>query len=138
MCLTVLILGANGFIGSHLSEAILAQTDWKIHALDMAQDKLENCLGHERFNFIVGDMTVEKDWVAEHIQKSDVILPLVAIATPAVYVKEPLRVFELDFEANLTIVRQCVEFKKRLLFPSTSEVYGMCQMQNLMKKPHHL
>lgn len=53
-------------------------------------------------------------------------MPLVAIATPATYVKEPLRVFELDFEENLAIVRLCVKYGKRLLFPSTSEVYGMC------------
>jgi len=53
------------------------------------------------------------------------VLPLVAIATPATYVKDPLRVFELDFEANLPIVRACVHHKKRLVFPSTSEVYGM-------------
>ena len=37
---------------------------------------------------------------------------------------DPLRVFELDFEANLDIVRKCVRYKKRVLFPSTSEVYG--------------
>ncbi|HVC50131.1 MAG TPA: bifunctional UDP-4-keto-pentose/UDP-xylose synthase, partial [Burkholderiales bacterium] len=55
-----------------------------------------------------------------------VVLPLVAIATPATYVRQPLRVFELDFEANLPIVRQCVKYKKRVVFPSTSEVYGMC------------
>jgi nucleoside-diphosphate-sugar epimerase len=42
-------------------------------------------------------------------------------------VKDPLRVFELDFEANLPIVRYCVKYKKRVLFPSTSEVYGMCR-----------
>ncbi len=48
-----------------------------------------------------------------------------AIATPATYVIDPLRVFELDFEANLDIVRKCVRYKKRVLFPSTSEVYGM-------------
>jgi nucleoside-diphosphate-sugar epimerase len=41
-------------------------------------------------------------------------------------VRDPLRVFELDFEANLPIVRACVKHRKRLLFPSTSEVYGMC------------
>jgi nucleoside-diphosphate-sugar epimerase len=35
-------------------------------------------------------------------------------------------VFELDFEANLPIVRSCVKHGKRVLFPSTSEVYGMC------------
>jgi nucleoside-diphosphate-sugar epimerase len=54
-----------------------------------------------------------------------VILPLVAIATPSTYVKEPLRVFELDFEANLPIVRSAAKYKKHLIFPSTSEVYGM-------------
>ncbi len=53
------------------------------------------------------------------------LLPLVAIATPATYVREPLRVFELDFEANLPIVRQAVKYGKRVIFPSTSEVYGM-------------
>jgi nucleoside-diphosphate-sugar epimerase len=51
----------------------------------------------------------------------------VAIATPATYVREPLKVFELDFEANLPIVRSCVKYGKRILFPSTSEVYGMCR-----------
>jgi nucleoside-diphosphate-sugar epimerase len=61
------------------------------------------------------------------VRKCDVVLPLVAIATPATYVQQPLRVFELDFEANLPIVRQCVKYKKRILFPSTSEVYGMCK-----------
>ena len=37
-----------------------------------------------------------------------------------------MRVFELDFEANLHIVRLCVKHGRRILFPSTSEVYGMC------------
>jgi UDP-4-amino-4-deoxy-L-arabinose formyltransferase/UDP-glucuronic acid dehydrogenase (UDP-4-keto-hexauronic acid decarboxylating) len=50
----------------------------------------------------------------------------VAIATPATYVKTPLQVFELDFEANLGVIRQCVKYGKRVVFPSTSEVYGMC------------
>jgi nucleoside-diphosphate-sugar epimerase len=42
-------------------------------------------------------------------------------------VREPLRVFELDFEANLPIIRHCVKYKKRVVFPSTSEVYGACR-----------
>lgn len=124
--MNILILGVNGFIGSHLSEAILAKKDWQIYAMDLSQDKLDACLSHPRFHFKAGDITKEQDWIAEHIQKCDVILPLVAIATPATYVKEPLRIFELDFEANLAVVRQCVKYKKRVVFPSTSEVYGMC------------
>ena len=56
------------------------------------------------------------------------MLPLVAIATPATYVRDPLRVFELDFEANLPIVRACVQATgSASIFPSTSEVYGMCR-----------
>ncbi len=51
---------------------------------------------------------------------------MVAIATPIEYTRNPLRVFELDFEENLRIVRYCVKYRKRLVFPSTSEVYGMC------------
>ncbi len=136
--MNILILGANGFIGSHLSEAILTQTDWSIFAMDLAQDKLENCLSNKRFHFFAGDMLKQKKWVTEHIKKCDVILPLVAIATPAAYVQNPLSVFELDFEANLAIIRQCVEFKKRIVFPSTSEVYGMCLDAEFDEEQSHL
>lgn len=122
----VLILGANGFIGSHLSDAILAKTNWTIDAIDLTQDKLSNCLNHPNFNFVNGDITKEKAWISDRIQNCDVVLPLVAIATPSLYVKDPLRVFELDFEANLEIIRHCVAYQKRIIFPSTSEVYGMC------------
>jgi nucleoside-diphosphate-sugar epimerase len=76
-------------------------------------------------HFFEGDITINKEWVEYHVKKCDVILPLVAIATPSTYVKEPLRVFELDFEANLPIVRSAAKYKKHLIFPSTSEVYGM-------------
>ena len=58
------------------------------------------------------------------------VLPLVAIATPIEYTRNPLRVFELDFEENLKIIRDCVKYNKRIIFPSTSEVYGMCTDKN--------
>lgn len=136
--MNVLILGANGFIGSHLSEAIIAQTDWHIYAMDLTQDKLSECLDHPRFHFVLGDMTKQQDWIHAHIQKCDVVLPLVAVATPALYVQDPLRVFELDFEANLDIVRLCVQHKKRVVFPSTSEVYGMCPDSEFEEERSHL
>lgn len=124
--MNILILGANGFIGSHLCEAILAQTDWQITAIDLSQDKLLDLLSHPRFHFEPGDIIQKDQWIETQIQQCDVVLPLVAIATPALYVQDPLRVFELDFEVNLEIVRKCVRYQKRIIFPSTSEVYGMC------------
>ncbi|AVF40640.1 bifunctional UDP-4-keto-pentose/UDP-xylose synthase [Pandoraea apista] len=122
----VLILGVNGFIGHHLSKRILETTDWEVYGMDMLTDRLGDLVNHERMHFFEGDITINKEWVEYHIRKCDVILPLVAIATPATYVKAPLRVFELDFEANLPIVRSAVKYGKHLVFPSTSEVYGMC------------
>src|SRR3989338_10482515 len=122
----ILILGVNGFIGSALIERILKDTDWHIYGMDMHNDKIQEFLDNKRLNFVEGDITINKEWIAYHVKKCDVILPLVAIATPILYVKDPLRVFELDFEANLEIIRQAVKYKKRVIFPSTSEVYGMC------------
>ena len=121
----VLILGVNGFIGNALTHRILTTTDWEVYGLDMACDKLERSLGDPRFHFLEGDITINKEWIEYHIKKCDVVLPLVAIATPVTYVKDPIRVFELDFEENLKIIRLCVKHKKRVIFPSTSEVYGM-------------
>ena len=122
----ILILGVNGFIGHHLSKRIVETTDWEVYGMDMQADRVEELLGHERFHFFEGDITINREWIEYHVRKCDAVLPLVAIATPATYVKEPLKVFELDFEANLPIVRACVRHGKRLVFPSTSEVYGMC------------
>lgn len=134
----VLILGANGFIGSHLSEAILAKTDWQIVAMDLTQDKIADCLSYPRFHFVQGDIVAEKEWVNAQIKECDVVLPLVAIAQPAVYVQDPLRVFSLDFEANLAIIRECAAAKKHVVFPSTSEVYGMCQDSEFDEEKSHL
>lgn len=124
--MNILILGINGFIGHHLTQAILERTDWKVTGLDLDTSRLTNIQNHPRLTLKKGDMLREGEWVEAQIQANDVVLPLVAVATPATYVKEPVRVFELDFEANLPVVRGCVKHNKRLIFPSTSEVYGMC------------
>jgi len=125
MSIKVLILGVNGFIGNCLTKNILAKTDWQVFGMDMDNNKLGKSLDDPRFKFVEGDITINKEWIEYHIRKCDVVIPLVAIANPAMYVSNPLAVFELDFEANLHIVRQCVKYKKRVIFPSTSEVYGM-------------
>jgi len=123
----ILILGVNGFIGHHLSQRIIAATNWEIYGMDMQTDRISDLMPEKRFHFFEGDITINREWIEYHIKKCDTVLPLVAIATPATYVREPLRVFELDFEANLPIVRACVRHRKRVVFPSTSEVYGMCR-----------
>lgn len=125
--MNILIIGCNGFIGSHLSEYIISNTEWNITGIDLDSDRIEAVTNNPRFRFINSDITTELDLLTNEISKSDVVLPLAAIATPKKYITNPIQVFELDFEANLFIIRQCLKFNKRLIFPSTSEVYGLCE-----------
>jgi len=122
----VLILGVNGFIGNHLTERLLQDDNFEVFGLDIGSDAISRFLDQPRFHFVEGDISIHSEWIEYHIKKCDVVLPLVAIATPIEYTRNPLRVFELDFEENLKIIRDCVKYKKRIIFPSTSEVYGMC------------
>jgi UDP-4-amino-4-deoxy-L-arabinose formyltransferase/UDP-glucuronic acid dehydrogenase (UDP-4-keto-hexauronic acid decarboxylating) len=122
----VLILGVNGFIGSALSERLLESGTYEVHGMDLQSNYCKHLLGRPNFNFAEGDISIHREWMEYHIKNCDVVVPLVAIATPIEYVRNPLKVFELDFEENLRVVRTCVQYGKRVIFPSTSEVYGMC------------
>ena len=121
----ILLLGANGFIGSHLTQGILERTDWKVCAFDLSCSNLASFEGHPRFSFVQGDIFTSDEWMREAVAQCDVALPLAGIAKPAYYLSKPLWTFELDFEQNVKIVRMCSASGKRIIFPSTSEVYGM-------------
>lgn len=123
----VLILGVNGFIGNALSERLLQSDKYEIHGMDLQSNYVQHLLGRPGFYFEEGDISIHREWMEYHIRKCDIVIPLVAIATPIEYTRNPIRVFELDFEENLRIVRYCVKYGKRVIFPSTSEVYGMCE-----------
>ncbi len=126
----VLILGVNGFIGNFLVERLLKDGGYEVHGMDLSSSSIERFLHEPDFYFHEGDITVHREWIEYHVKKCDVVLPLIAIATPIEYTRNPLRVFELDFEENLRIVRYCAKYGTRILFPSTSEVYGMCTDKN--------
>jgi len=123
---SVLILGVDGFIGNALSERLLESGKYEVHGMDLRSDYIQRLLENPQFHFDEGDISIHREWIEYHIRKCDMVIPLVAIATPIEYTRNPLRVFELDFEENLRVVRYCVKYEKRIIFPSTSEVYGMC------------
>jgi len=123
----ILILGVNGFIGHHLINKILTEKkDWIVYGMDLGIDRLGKNLNNPRFNFLEGDIAINREWIEYQIKKCDVVIPLVAIATPKLYVEDPIAVYNLDFEMNVNIIKQCVKYHKRVVFPSTSEVYGAC------------
>lgn len=139
------IIGIGGFIGSSLVERILNhKPGWSVSGLDPNLDRLEPYRSHKCLTAVSGTMANNGPWLEDQVKASDVVLPLAAIADPKLYVQDPLRVFELDFESNLAVIRLCVRHKKRLVFPSTSEVYGMSRdipfdedTTNLVQGPIH-
>jgi nucleoside-diphosphate-sugar epimerase len=125
--LKIFILGADGFIGHALVCRILKTTSWTVTGVDLVNERLRDLLPHPRFSYIEADLRDEHDLIDRLVGAADVVVPLAAQARPAEYVRDPLGTFELDFEENLRIVRVAVKTDTRLIFPSTSEVYGMCE-----------
>lgn len=122
----VLIIGINGFIGSGLTEALLARPEYHLVGVDLRFNRLQEYANNPRLERHEKDILKSNDWLDQQVARCDIVLPLAAIAQPGMYVTHPLKVFELDFESNLAVVKMCARHKKRIIFPSTSEVYGMC------------
>jgi len=123
----ILILGSDGFIGYHLTSSILQDarfSDTTIVGVDFNRVRTDMIGTDTRFQFHQLDIIKERDTIDQLISEADVILPLVAIATPKIYVERPMDVFELDFEENLRVLKLVQKLGKRVIFPSTSEVYG--------------
>jgi nucleoside-diphosphate-sugar epimerase len=121
----ILVVGANGFVGSHLCKRILRTTGHSVLAVDLSATQLGFGSAYSNFTFLKADITKELGNFDSWISAADLVIPLAAIATPAHYVRQPLAVFGLNFEANLRIVESCVRQGRRVIFPSSSEVYGL-------------
>jgi nucleoside-diphosphate-sugar epimerase len=122
----IFIMGINGFIGTHLLRHILEGTSWEVRGFDIQDTNIQE-ISSPRCAFFKGDIFREDALLEEHVAWADVVIPLAGIARPALYITNPLLVYELDYEQNLKVVRMCVKRNKRVIFPSTSEVYGMTE-----------
>ena len=120
---TILMLGAGGFIGSHLVEHLLRVTNHRIIGLDQSAEKLEG-IGGGDFTFHQQDLRKAWDLLEKLLPETDVVVDLIAHANPSMYVSSPLEVFDLNFVQNLEVAQLCVRYRKRLIQYSSAEVYG--------------
>lgn len=121
--MNVLVLGAGGFIGSHLTDRLLREGH-DVFAIDIYDDKIAEFRSHPRLNFARQDIR-DREWDLDGaIRDADVVIDLIAYANPGLYIRIPLEVFRLNFTENLRIAESCVLHGKRLIQFSTCEVYG--------------
>jgi UDP-apiose/xylose synthase len=117
----VAVLGAGGFIGSHLVPALLQRFDCEIDAVDVDLSKLQ--CSDPRVRRVLS--RVESPGLVEAVtERCQVVLSLTALCNPAQYSTIPLEVIDGSFTHLLPLVKRCAERSVRLIHFSTAEVYG--------------
>ena len=135
----IFIPGINGFIGTHLAKRIIVETDWLILGMDRQLDRIETTKTQElestgRIHLVTKDLAsldANDHEIKNCVVDCDIIIPLVGVPTPSIFTHIPIYAYNVNFEAVLRIIRLAVVHQKRLIFPSSSEVYGDCPDQVL-------
>lgn len=118
----IAVLGAGGFLGSHLVPALLERFDCAVDAVDLDFDKLEQ--SDSRLRKLRGRVE-DPRILAESTERADLVLSLTALCNPAQYSTIPLEVIDASFTHLLPLVKSCAERRIRLIHFSTAEVYGL-------------
>ncbi len=121
-----LVTGGAGFIGSHLSELLLAD-GWEVFVLDdVSTGSLEN-IAHLRDRpdyHLVVDSVLAPAIVNELVNKCDVVYHLAAAVGVRLIVEQPVHTMVTNVQGTETVLDCCSRFGKRVLVASSSEVYG--------------
>ncbi|WP_213879551.1 NAD-dependent epimerase/dehydratase family protein [Pseudomonas sp. dw_358] len=121
----VLITGGAGFIGSHLTDALLAR-GYAVRVLDdLSTGKRENLpLSDARVELIVGDVA-DAELVLHAMQGCQAVVHLAAVASVQASVDDPVRTHQSNFIGTLNVCEAMRQAGvKRVLFASSAAVYG--------------
>lgn len=120
--ITVAIVGCGGFIGSHLLDAVLERTRWRVFGVDLDFYRLQHRLNHERCEFLCADLADPA--VVERIAKFPLVVNLAAICTPSRYMGEACEVIRSNYDHPAALAEACAKSGSWLVHFSTSEIYG--------------
>ncbi len=122
----VLVTGGAGFIGSHLSEALLHRGA-EVWALDdLSTGRLENLRTferHPRFRFLEGNVT-DSALVHGLVAQSDKVFHLAAAVGVKYVLENPLRSLITNIRGTEVVLEACAEHNRKVMIFSSSEVYG--------------
>ena len=122
---TVLVTGGAGFVGAALTKELLARGD-KVAVLDAAPEERALRLSEVRreIEYMQVDLR-DRDGLADALTGSwDQIYHLAAIVGVDRYMSDPLALLDVNVIASREIIRAAAEQGSRLMFASTSEIYG--------------
>lgn len=124
--MNVLITGGAGFIGSHLSDALIA-AGHQVTALDnLSTGRLENIahlLNHRQFQFVNGSI-LDAVLVDKLVERADMVYHMAAAVGVELVVKKPLESLVTNIKGSEIVLEMVHRYHKKILITSTSEIYG--------------
>jgi len=121
-----LVTGGAGFIGSHLSEALLAAGYDVTIIDDLSTGRFENVeplTGHPNFHFAIETIT-NQGVMDRLVSECDLVLHLAAAVGVDLIVSSPIHVIETNVRGTDIVLNTARRYRKKVLLASTSEVYG--------------
>ncbi len=122
-----LITGGAGFIGSHLAEELLAQSNSVTVIDDFSTGSLNNIKhlkGRAKFAFCLGSI-LKDSWIKKLIKDCDIVYHLAAAVGVKYIIDNPLKSLETNVHGTELILKYAHEFgNKKVILASTSEIYG--------------
>ncbi|HMF08079.1 MAG TPA: GDP-mannose 4,6-dehydratase [Thermoanaerobaculia bacterium] len=123
---TYLITGGAGFIGSHLSDALLAEGHTVLVVDDLSTGRIGN-IGHLKgrrgFEYTL-DTVMNRQVMAELVDRADYVFHLAAAVGVKLIVESPVRTIETNVRGTEVVLEIANKKKRPVLIASTSEVYG--------------
>lgn len=121
-----LITGGAGFIGSHLSEALIARGDAVVVIDNLATGanrNLANLEGQRNFRVVLGSI-LDELLVDELVDETDVVVHLAAAVGVKLIVEQPLRSLRTNIRGTEIVLDAVHRYRRTAFIASTSEVYG--------------
>ena len=136
----VLVTGGAGFVGSHLSEALL-DNGYEVYVIDdLSTGSIENIdplKAHPKFHYIVGSV-MDMPLMAELVDRCEVVFHLAAAVGVKLAVENPVSTIETNVNGTGIVLGLASKKGKRVLLTSTSEVYGDSTDGTLQEDAHVL
>jgi UDP-glucuronate decarboxylase len=117
----ILLTGAAGFLGSHISKKLIDNDHEVIGLDDLSTGSIKNIeqlINHPQYSFVEHDVRIP------YQAKVDAILNFACPASPVNYQKDPVRTIETNFLGMINLLHLANETGTRIIQASTSEIYG--------------
>lgn len=122
----ILITGGAGFIGSHLADKLLAEGNDITVIDDLSTGRysnIEHLEDHDNFRLII-DTVLDLKLMEDLVSETDRVYHMASAVGVRLIMDQPVKTIETIFHGTDVVLGRCARYRKRVLIPSTSEVYG--------------